>query len=123
MGQQGLDRILRMQLTRRPGRPDKGFLHLSRMRDMVERETNGIVKEPNGDVRKLMRRAADAITAFTRANPGLFARAREDARTAPELVIPMRTRDLPEWEPEVGHRWLALAKMQQTGQWPMPPSR
>ena len=116
-------RFLDVESALAPGLPDKGFLHLSRMRDMVERETNGIVKEPNGDVRKLMRRAADAITAFTRANPGLFARAREDARTAPELVIPMRTRDLPEWEPEVGHRWLALAKMQQTGQWPMPPSR
>ena len=32
------------------------------------------------------------------------------------------TRDLPEWEPLVGHRWLALARMQQTGEYPMPPS-
>ena len=116
-------RFLDVESALAPGLPDKGFLHLARMRDMVERETNGIVKEPNADVRKLLRRASEAIVTFTRENPALFAWAMEDARTAPELVKPIRTRDLPEWEPEVGHRWLALAKMQQTGQWPMPPSR
>ena len=42
--------------------------------------------------------------------------------SAPSLVRPVRTRDFPEWEPEVGHRWLALARMQQTGEYPMPPS-
>lgn len=116
-------RFLDVESALAPGLPDKAFQLLVKMRDVVERETNGIVKEPNADVRKLLRRTSDAVTLFTRANPVLFAHAREDARTAPDLVKPIRTRDLPEWEPEKGHRWLALAKMQQTGQWPMPPSR
>ena len=43
-----------------------------------------------------------------------------DAHCASLVVRPIRTRDLPEWEPEVGRRW--LARMQQTGEYLMPPS-
>ena len=74
------------------------------------------------EVQTLMRRTSSAIAAFTKAHPDLLAHARADAHSAPPLVRPTRTRDLPEWEPEVGHRWLALARMQQTGEYPMPPS-
>lgn len=44
-----------------------------------------------------------------------------DAQSALERVWHPWIRDLPEWEPKVGHRSLALAKLQQTGEYPMPP--
>ena len=103
-----------------PRMPAKGFSKLTKMRDAVERETNGLVKDPSVEVLGLMRRTSSAIAAFTKAHPDLLAHARADAQSAPSLVRPIRTRDLPEWEPEVGHRWLALAMMQQTGEYPMP---
>ena len=99
-----------------------GFSKLTKLRDTVERETNGLVKDPSMEVQALTRRTSSAIAAFTKAHPDLLAHARADAHSAPSLVQPVRTRDLPEWEPEVGHRWLALARMQQTGKYPMPPS-
>ena len=92
------------------------------MRDTMERETANQFKEPSTEVRGLIRRTSNTIAAFTQAHPDLLAHARADARSAPLLVRPVRTRDSPEWRPKVGHRWLALASTQQTGEYPMPPS-
>ena len=115
-------RLLDIEIILAPRMPAKGFSKLMKLRDTVERETNGLCKDPSMEVQALMRRTSGAIAAFTRAHPDLLAHARTDAHSAPILVRPMRTRDLPEWEPEVGHRWLALAWMQQTGKYPKPPS-
>ena len=115
-------RLLDIEFILAPRMPAKGFSKLMKLRDTVERETNGLFKDPSIEVQALMRRTSSAIAAFTKANSDLLAHARADARSAPPLVRPTRTRDLPEWEPEVGHRWLALARMQETGEYPMPPS-
>ncbi|CAL8460492.1 g9339 [Coccomyxa elongata] len=115
-------RLLDIEFILAPRMPVKGFSKLMKLRDTVERETNGLFKDPSIEVQALMRRTSSAIAAFTEANPDLLAHARADAHSAPSLVRPMKTRDLPEWEPEVGHRWLALARMQQTGEYPIPPS-
>ena len=115
-------RLLDIEFILAPRMPAKGFSKLMKLRDTVERETNGLFKDPGMEVQALMRRTSSAIAAFTKANSDLLAHARADARSAPLLVRPTRTRDLPEWEPEVGHRWLALARMQETGEYPMPPS-
>ena len=91
----------------------------------MERETSSFTKEtkePSADVQGLLRRTSRAIADFTEAHPDLLAHAKADAESAPTLVRAPKTRDLPEWEPGVGHRWLALAKMQQTGEYPIPPS-
>ena len=93
-----------------------------KLRDTVERETNGLFKDPSMELQALMRWTSSAITAFTKAHPGLLVHARADAQSAPPFVRPVKTRDLPKWEPGVDHRWLALARMQQTGEYPMPPS-
>ena len=102
--------------------PAKGFSKLMKLRDTVERETNGLFKDPSMEVQALMRWTSSAIAAFTKAHPGLLVHAQADAQSAPPFVRPVKTRDLPEWEPGVDHRWLALARMQQTGEYPMPPS-
>ena len=115
-------RLLDIEFILAPRMPAKGFSKLMKLRDTVERETNGLFKDPSMEVQTLMRRTSSAIAAFTKAHPDLLAHARADAQSAPSLVRPIRTRDLPEWEPEVGHRWLALARMQETGEYPMPPS-
>ncbi|CAL8460953.1 g484 [Coccomyxa elongata] len=115
-------RLLDIEFILAPRMPVKGFSKLMKLRDTVERETNGLFKDPSIEVQALMRRTSSAIAAFTKANPDLLAHARADAHSAPSLVRLMKTRDLPEWEPEVGHRWLALARMQQTGEYPIPPS-
>jgi len=115
-------RFLDIEFILAPRMPAKGFSKLTKLRDQVERETNGLFKDPSMEVQALMRRTSSAIAAFTKAHPDLLAHARANAHSAPSLVRPTRTRDLPEWEPEVGHRWLALARMQQTGEYPMPPS-
>ena len=115
-------RLLDIEFILAPRMPAKGFSKLMKLRDTVERETNGLFKDPSIEVQALMRRTSSAIAAFTKANSDLLAHARADAHSAPSLVRPIRTRDLPEWEPEVGHRWLALARMQETGEYPMPPS-
>ena len=114
-------RFLDIEFILAPRMPAKGFSKLMNMRDTVERETNGLVKDPSMEVQGLMRRTSSAIAAFTKAHPDLLAYARGDAQSAPSLVRPMKTRDLPEWEPGVGHRWLALAMMQQTGEYPIYP--
>ena len=115
-------RLLDIEFILAPRMPAKGFSKLMKLRDTVERETNGLFKDPSIEVQALMRRTSSAIAAFTKANSDLLAHARADAHSAPPLVRPTRTRDLPEWEPEVGHRWLALARTQETGEYPMPPS-
>ena len=115
-------RFLDIEFILAPRMPAKGFSKLTKMRNTVERETNGLVKDPSMEVRGLRRRTSSAIAAFTKAHLGLLAHARADAQSAPSFVPPRKTRDLPEWEPEVGHRWLALARMQHTGEYPMPPS-
>jgi len=115
-------RCLDIEFVLAPRMPAKGFSKLMKLRDTVERETNGLFKDPGMEVQALMRRTSSAIAAFSKAHPDLLAHARADAHSAPSLVRPIRTRDLPEWEPEVGHRWQALARMQQTGEYPMPPS-
>ncbi|CAK0778791.1 hypothetical protein CVIRNUC_004648 [Coccomyxa viridis] len=115
-------RLLDIEFILAPGMPAKGNSKLMKLRDTVERETNGLFKDPGMEVQALMRRTSSAIAAFTMAHSDLLAYARADAHSAPSLVRPIRTRDLPEWEPEVGHRWLALARMQETGEYPMPPS-
>lgn len=109
-------RLLDIDFILAPRMPAKGFSKLMKLRDTVERETNGLFKNPSMEVQALIRRTSSAIAAFTKANPDLLAHARADAHSAPSLVRPVRTRDLPEWEPEIGHRWLALARMQQTGE-------
>ncbi len=43
-----------------PRVPAKDFSELTNMRDTVERETNGLVKEPSTEVRGLMRRTSNA---------------------------------------------------------------
>ncbi|CAK0778805.1 hypothetical protein CVIRNUC_004650 [Coccomyxa viridis] len=113
-------RFLDIEHILAPRMPAKGFSKLMKLRDSVERETNGLFKDPSMEVQALMRRTSSAIAAFTKAHPDLLAHTRADAQSAPPFVRPMRTRDLPEWEPGVGHRWLALARMQQTGEYPMP---
>ena len=115
-------RLLDIEFMLAPRMPAKGFSKLMKLRDTVERETNGLFKDPGMEVQALMRRTSSAIAAFTKAHSDLLAHARADAHSAPSLVRPIRTRDLPEWEPEVGHRWPALARMQETGEYPMPPS-
>ena len=115
-------RLLDIEFILAPRMPAKGFSKLMKLRDTAERETNGLFSDPSMEVQALMRRTSSAIAAFTKAHPDLLAHARADAYSAPSLVRPTKTRDLPEWEPEVGHRWLALARMQQTGEYPMPPS-
>ena len=115
-------RLLDIEFILAPRMPAKGFSKLMKLRDTVERETNDLFKDPSMEVQALMRRTSSAIAAFTKARSDLLAHARANAHSAPSLVRPIRTRDLPEWEPEVGHRWLALARMQQTGEYPMPPS-
>ena len=115
-------RLLDIEFILAPRMPAKGFSKLMKLRDTVERETNGLFKDPGMEVQALMRRTSSAIAAFTKAHSDLLAHARADAHSAPSLVRPIRTRDLPEWEPEVGHRWLALARMQETGEYPMLPS-
>jgi len=49
---------------------------------------------------------SNAISAFTKALTNLLAHARTDVQSALSLVQPERTCDLPEWEPEIGHRRL-----------------
>ncbi len=115
-------RLLDIESILAPRMPAKGLSKLMKLQDTVERETYGVFKDPGMEVQALMRRTSSAIAAFTKAHPDLLVHARADAHSAPSLVRPIRTRDLPEWEPEVGHRWLALARMQQTGEYPMPPS-
>jgi hypothetical protein len=100
----------------------KLFDRITKVRDIVERETDALHKHPGTDVQNLMRRTERAIMEFTDAHPDLLAHAKEDAQSAPEMRKAVKTRDLPEWEIGKGHRWLALAKMQETGEWPMPPS-
>ena len=101
----------------------KLFDRITKVRDIVERETDALHKHPGTDVQNLMRRTERAIMEFTDVHPDLLAHAKEDAQSAPEMRKAVKTRDLPEWEIGKGHRWLALAKMQETGEWPMPPSR
>ena len=113
-------RLLDIEFILAPRMPAKGFSKLMKLRDTVERETNGLFKDPSIEVQALMRRTSSAIAAFTKAISDLLAHARADARSAPPLVWPIKTRDLPEWEPEIGHRWLAMARMKQTGDYPIP---
>ncbi|CAK0768502.1 hypothetical protein CVIRNUC_003571 [Coccomyxa viridis] len=118
-------RLLDIESTLAPKLSTKCFDRLTKARDLVERETTTVtktIKEPSADVQALLRRTSKAIASFTEAHPELLAHAKADAEIAPELVRAPKTRDLPEWEPGVGHRWLALAKMQQTGEYPIPPS-
>lgn len=117
-------RLLDIESTLAPRVAAKTFGRLTRMRDLVERETSAVtktIKEPGTDVQGLLRRTSRAIASFTDSHPELLAHAKADAESAPALVSAPKTRDLPEWEPGVGHRWLALAKMQQTGEYPIPP--
>ena len=101
----------------------KLFDRITKARDIVERETDALHKHPGTDVQNLMKRTERAIMEFTDAHPDLLAHAKEDAQSAPEMKRVIKTHDLPEWEIGKGHRWLALAKMQETGEWPMPPTR
>ena len=95
-------RFLDVKSILAPRMPAKDFSKLARMRDTLERETSGLVKEPSMEVQGLMRLTSNAIAAFTMAHPDLLAHARADAQSAPSFVRPLRTRDLPEWESEVG---------------------
>lgn len=118
-------RFLDIESTLAPKLSAKCFSRVTKMRDLVERETTAVtktIKEPSTDVQGLLRRTSRAIASFTEAHPELLAHAKADAESAPALLRAPKTRDLPEWEPGVGHRWLALAKMQQTGEYPIPPS-
>ena len=56
-------RFLDIESILAPRVPAKGFSKLTNMRDTVERETNGLVKEPSTEVRGLMRRTSNANAA------------------------------------------------------------
>jgi hypothetical protein len=117
-------RFLDIESTLAPKLSAKCFSRVTKMRDLIERETTAVtktIKEPSTDVQGLLRRTNRAIASFTEAHPELLAHAKADSDSAPALLRAPKTRDLPEWEPGVGHRWLALAKMQQTGEYPIPP--
>ena len=79
--------------------PAKCFSKLTKLRDTVERETNGFLKDPSVDVPALMRRTSSGIAAFTKAHPALLAHARTNAQSAAPFVRPVKTREFPEWEP------------------------
>ena len=66
-------RLLDIEFILAPRMPAKGFSKLMKLRDTVERETNGLFKDPSIEVPALMRRTSSAIAAFTKAHPDLLA--------------------------------------------------
>ena len=101
------------------GMSKTAFQGFARTRDRVEKETSGTVREHSKDVMALMDEAGKCLVAFTERHPNLLAFARRDAETAPP-ARKIRTRDLPTWQIG-GERWMALKKMQETGDYPEPP--